>query len=44
MFLGTLRNSVKQIKAPYDFDGEHGIALHTMQGNRDSSRGEGEVS
>ena len=26
------------------FDGEQGIALHAMQGNRASSRGEGEVS
>ena len=26
------------------FDGEHGITLHAMQGNRASSRGEGEVS
>ena len=26
------------------FDWEHGIALHTMQGNRASSHGEGEVS
>ena len=26
------------------FDGEHGIALHTMQGNRASSPGVGEVS
>ena len=26
------------------FDWEHGSALHTMQGNRASSRGEGEVS
>ena len=26
------------------FDGEHGIALHAMQGNRTSSHGEGEVS
>ena len=26
------------------FDWEHGIALDTMQGNRDSSLGEGEVS
>ena len=26
------------------FDGEHGIALHTMQGNWASSQGEGEVS
>ena len=26
------------------FDWEHGIALHTMQGNRASSLGKGEVS
>ena len=26
------------------FDGEHGIAVHAVQGNRASSRGEGEVS
>ena len=26
------------------FDGEHGIALHAMQGNRASSHSEGEVS
>ena len=26
------------------FDGEHGIALHTMQENRASSQGEGEFS
>ena len=26
------------------FDGEHGFALHTMQRNWASSRGEGEVS
>ena len=26
------------------FDGEHGIALHAMQGNRASSHGEGDVS
>ena len=35
---------MKQIKALYIFDWEHGIALHTMQGNRASSLGEGEVS
>ena len=33
-----------QVKAPYVFDGEHGIALHEMQGNRASSCGEREVS
>ena len=26
------------------FDGEYGITLHAMQGNRASSHGEGEVS
>ena len=30
--------------APYLFDWEQGITLHAMQGNRASSRGEGEVS
>ena len=37
-------SSIKQIKAPHIFDWEHGIALHAMQGNRASYRGEGEVS
>ena len=40
----TLWSSVKQIEAPYVFDWENRIALHAMQGNRASSRGEGEVS
>ena len=44
MFLGTLWISIKKVKAPYVFDGEHGIALHAMQGNGASSGGEGEVS
>ena len=39
--LGTLFSSVKQIKAPYLFDWEKGIALHAMQGNRASSLSEG---
>ena len=43
-FWGTLCNSVKQIKAPYLFDWEQGIALHAMQGNRVSSLIEGEFS
>ena len=43
-FWGTLFSSVKQIKAPYLFDWEQGIALHSMQGNRASSLSEGEVS
>ena len=44
LFLGTLWNSIKEVKAPFVFNGEHGLALHAMQGNRASSRGEGEVS
>ena len=44
MFLGTLWSSLKQIKASYLFDWKHGIALHEMQGNRASSRGEWEVA
>ena len=44
VFLETLWSSVKKIKAPYLFDGEHGIALPKMQGNRASSRSEGGVS
>ena len=43
-FWGTLFSSVKQIKAPYLFDWEQGIALHAMHGNRASSLSEGEVS
>ena len=35
---------MKQIKAPYVFDWEYGIAVHTMLGNRTSSLTEGEVS
>ena len=33
-----------QIEAPDVFDWENAIALHAMQGNRASSRGEGDVS
>ena len=33
-----------QIKAPYVFYGEHGIALHVIQGNRASSTSEAEFS
>ena len=32
-FSGTLFSSIKQIKAPYLFDWEQGIAMHAMQGN-----------
>ena len=42
-FWGTLCTSVKQIKAPYLFDWEQGIALHAMQGKRASSFSEQEV-
>ena len=41
VFLGTLCSSIKEDKAPLLFHGKHGIALFTMQGNWDSSRGEG---
>ena len=44
VLLGTLWNSVKQIKAPYFVDWEHAISLHAMQGNQASSLGEGEDS
>ena len=44
VYLGTLWSSIKQVKAPYMFDGRHEIALHALQGNQASSRGEGEVS
>ena len=43
-FWGTLCSSIKQIKAPYLFDWEEGIALHAMQGNRASSLTERQVS
>ena len=41
VFLGTLWNSIKEVKPPFMFDVEHGIALEAMQGNRASSRSEG---
>ena len=44
VFLGTLWCSIRKIATPYVFDWEYGIALHSMQGNQDSSRGEGDVS
>ena len=43
-FWGTLCSSFQQIKAPYLFYWEQGIALYAMQGNRASSFSEGEVS
>ena len=38
VFFGTLFSSIKKIKVPYVFDGEHGIAQHAMQGNRASGQ------
>ena len=35
---------MKEVKDPFVFDGEHGIALHIIQGNRASSHGRAEVS
>ena len=32
LFLETISSSIKQVKAPYMFDGEHGIALQAVQG------------
>ena len=42
-FWGTLYTSVKQIKDPYVFDWDQGIALHAVQGYRASSFSEREV-
>ena len=39
----TLCSSIKQIKAPYLFDWEDGIALHAVQRNRASSLSERQV-
>ena len=44
VFLGTLCSAIKEVKAPFVFYVENGIDLHTMQGNRASSHGVGEVS
>ena len=44
VFLRTLWCFIKEVKVPYMSDGEQGIALPAMQGNRASSRGDGEVS
>ena len=35
--------TIKQIKAPYVFDGEHGIALQAMQGNQASFAARGSL-
>ena len=44
VFLGTLCSAIKDVKAPFMFAVENGIALYAMQRNRASSSGEGEVS
>ena len=44
VFLGTLRSSIKKVKAVYVFDGEQHTILHAMQENWASTHGEGEVS
>ena len=44
VFLGTLLSSIKDVKSPFMFDGEHRLALHPMQMNWALARFEGEVS
>ena len=44
VFFGILWSSIKEVKAPFLFGVEHGIAMHGMQVNRASSHSEGEVS
>ena len=44
VFLGTLWSSIKEVKAPFVFDMEHGLALQAMQENRASAHCEAEVS
>ena len=44
VFLGNLWSVIKEVKDPFVFHMQHGIALHAVQGNWASSRGEGEVS
>ena len=34
VFLGNLWSSIKEVKPPFMFDVEHGIALEAMQGNQ----------
>ena len=44
VLLGTPWSLIKQIEAPYLFDWENAIALHTMHWNWASSHGEVEIS
>ena len=34
VFWGTVWTAINEVKAPFTFDIEDGIALHEMQGNR----------
>ena len=42
-FWGILWSSIKEVKAAFMFDVEHGIVLQAMQGKRSSSCSEGEI-
>ena len=44
VFLGTVWSSIKEVKAPFRFDGYHGISVHALLLNRASSRGKWKVS
>ena len=44
VFLVNHLCSIKHIQAPYVFDGEHGIALHPVQGTHALTPAEGDVS
>ena len=44
VFFWTLWSSIKEVKDPFVFDVEDGIALQAMQVNQASSSGEGYVS
>ena len=44
VFLGTPWSSIKEVKAPFMFDKEHGLALQAMQANHASPHCEAEIS
>ena len=39
--LGDFFSTIRETEVPYVFDFEHGTPMHAMQGNWDSSCGEG---
>ena len=41
VFLGIVWSSIKEVKPPFVFDVEHGIALEAIQGNQALSHSEG---